>query len=93
MTTATHIQTELGATVNYDRNLKKAKQEGLQSCAHCGKGMVEGTGFLVRIISMKGLLIPFDSTEGEIVRIGSTCLNKFAVIEKMPTTHYAKVGA
>jgi hypothetical protein len=90
MTTATHIQTELGAHVNYERNIKKAQKQNQEYCRHCGKGMEEGTGYLVRV--NVETLIPFDSTEGEIVRIGSTCINKFAFIAKVPTTHFVKQG-
>jgi hypothetical protein len=85
------IQTELGATNNWYTNTKKAKEQGLESCAHCGKGMAEGTGFLVRTIIEKELVIPFDATEGEIVRIGKACIKNFA-FETLPATHYKKAS-
>ena len=92
MTTATGIQCELGATENWYRNSEKAKRDGLEYCEHCGKGMTEGTGFLIRCIIETETVIPFNSIEGKIYRIGTTCINKFA-FRKLPTTHYAKAGA
>jgi hypothetical protein len=90
MTTA--IQCELGATENWFRNSQKAKRDGLEYCEHCGKGMAQGTGFLIRCIIETETVVAFDSTEGTVVRIGTTCINKFA-FNKLPATHYAKAGA
>jgi hypothetical protein len=88
----TEIQCELGATENWFRNSEKAKRDGLEYCEHCGKGMAEGTGFLVRMHDDLTTVIPFNSTEGKVVRIGTTCINKFAFIAKLPATHYGKAG-
>ncbi len=84
--------TELGAHLNWDRNLKSAKRDGLEPCAHCAKGMVEGTGFYVRVLIETEKLIAFDRTDGKVVRVGSTCINKFAFVDKVPATHYMKAG-
>jgi len=89
---AIEFGTELGAHVNWDRNLKAAKRDGLEPCAHCAKGMEQGTGYLVRVIVEREKVINFDATQGEIVRIGSTCINKFAAVGKLPATHFAKAG-
>jgi len=66
------FEAELGATENWFRNSEKAKRDGLEYCEHCGKGMNEGTGFYVRVLS--------------------TCINKFAMVAKVPATHYMKAG-
>lgn len=92
MNTMTAIKTELGVAANYDRNLEKAQKNGLDHCAHCGKGMEQGTGYLVRCIIDKELVINFDSNEGSVVRIGSTCIKKFA-LQELPTSHYVKAVA
>jgi hypothetical protein len=86
------FEAELGATENWFRNSEKAKRDGLEYCEHCGKGMNEGTGFYVRVLSDMTNLIAFDRTDGVVVRIGSTCINKFAMVAKVPATHYMKAG-
>lgn len=82
----------LGAHDNWDVNLRKAKRDGLDHCGHCAKGMVEGTGWEVRV---KGeFIIPFDSAEGRIVRLGNSCVNNWKrEYPEFKDTHFVKVGA
>jgi hypothetical protein len=80
-----------GAHESWESNLKKAKRDGLESCGHCGKGMVEGTGWEVRI-DMEYLL-PLNDQNGRIVRVGNSCVNNWKKdYPEFKDTHFAKVG-
>lgn len=81
----------LGAHVNWDSNLRKAKREGLEHCSHCAKGMAEGTGWLVRWVWQIDSIVPFDAEDGEIRRIGNSCIKQFMQPE-LKATHFVKVG-
>lgn len=82
----------MGAHEQWERNSKKAKRDGLESCAHCAKGMVEGTGWLVRWVWQIDAIVDFNSTEGEVRRIGNSCVKNFLTPE-FKNTHFVKVGA
>ena len=82
----------LGAHDSWDRNLKKAKRDGLEPCAHCAQGMQEGTGWLIRWEWTKDVILPFDSEGGEIRRVGNSCVKHFMVAE-LKDSHFKKVGA
>jgi len=82
----------LGAHDHWDRNLKKAKRDGLEPCAHCAQGMQEGTGWLIRWDWTKDIIVSFDSEIGEIRRIGNSCVKHFMTAE-LKDSHFRKVGA
>lgn len=82
----------LGAHENWERNTKKAKRDGLEPCAHCGQGMQEGTGWLIRWEWTADVILPFDSDGGMVMRIGNSCVKHFVVAE-LKDTHFWKVGA
>ena len=79
---------ELGAHVHWERNMAKSKRDGLQPCRHCGKGMLEDTGY-VGIWSPDYFhpLAEVDEalSEGaEFVRIGNECVKNFADKTELP---------
>lgn len=73
----------LGAHDFWDKNIAKAKRDGLESCAHCGKGMVDGTGFIAVYFWENDSFYPLTMKDevlaagGEIVRVGPTCAKQF----------------
>jgi len=82
----------IGAHENWESNLRKTNREGLTPCAHCAKGMVEGTGWLVRVEGE--YIIPFSATEGTVLRIGNSCVNNWKrEYPEYKNTHFVKVGA
>ena len=86
-----NISTQMGAHEHYERNLKKAKRDGLNHCAHCGKGINENAGYLVRWMWQNDSIIPFDSESGEIKHIGNTCIKNIA-FEEIPLNYFVKAG-
>jgi hypothetical protein len=83
----------MGAHEFWDRNTKKAKRDGFETtCAHCGKGMAEDTGFIARWVWTSDTLVPLTSTTGEVIRLGNTCVKNF-FYKEFKNTHFAKAGA
>lgn len=81
----------MGAHDDWDKNTRKAERDGLTRCQHCGKGMVEGTGFIARWVWTSDSLVPLTATEGEIIRLGNSCVKNFEYAE-FKDTHFAKAG-
>lgn len=80
----------LGANDNWDRNTKKAERDGYTSkCAHCGKGMAEGTGYIARWVWTSDTLVPLTSTKGELIRLGNSCVKEF-LYKEFKNTHFTK---
>jgi len=89
----------LGAHEHWDRNTAKAKRDGLESCSHCGKGMIEGTGYTAiwkyfdednfYPLSMKEQVLA--SGHAQIVRLGTTCVKNFTTKDKFDI-YFQKAG-
>lgn len=98
MTTMTKIECGgMGATENWFRNNASADKNGFAKedrCAHCGKGMLENTGWLARYVWQDDAIIAFDATDGEIIRLGNECVKNWMKYNpELKSTHFAKVGA
>ena len=87
----------MGATENWDRNNKSANKKGFAKedrCAHCAKGMAEKTGWLVRWVWQNDTIISFDSTKGEVIRLGNECVKEWLKsYPELKNTHFVKAGA
>ena len=87
----------MGAHDQWDRNKKSADNKGYAKdarCAHCSKGMEESTGWVVRWVWQNDTIISFDSTEGEIIRLGNECVKQWSKsYPELANTHFVKVGA
>lgn len=90
----------MGAHLHWDRNVNKAKRDGLESCQHCGKGMIENTGYRCFYSWENIAIIPFNKVsefekmgQGEWVRIGSTCVKNFIANKNELETYFVKAGA
>lgn len=82
----------MGAHDDWDKNERKAKRDGATTtCAHCAKGMADNTGYIARWEWTTDELLPLDSEQGEIIRLGNACVKNFWSAETKKT-HFAKVG-
>ncbi len=87
---ATRID-ELGCNEDFDRLSRKARNEGKQSCAHCGRGVNMDTAWVISMLEpiqtsdTTVFISPFAYETGyepslgevEYVLLGSTCGPKF----------------
>jgi len=72
----------LGAHPQWEQNTKKAKRDGLEYCRHCGKGMIDDTGY-IGIWDSGDDFWPFEMMDqafaqgAEFVRLGPNCAKQF----------------
>jgi hypothetical protein len=88
----------MGAHDHWERNTKKAKRDGLESCNHCGKGMADNTAYRCFFIWQSDEIVSLDkvaeveaSGRGEWVRIGNTCIKNF-VYKNEIEIYFEKAG-
>jgi len=90
----------MGAHIHWDRNVNKAKRDGLESCNHCGKGMIENTAYRCYFVWQQDSIVPLNKVaefeamgQGEWVRIGNTCIKNFVQNKNEINIYFEKTGA